>query len=72
MTDAGLNELAGCTKLTSLRLGGPKVTDAGVRALAGMTDSSTSTCRTEITDAGIAEVARHRRLTGSTCGGRRR
>ena len=54
VTDAGLKELAGLHKLTSLGLAVTQVTDAGLRELAGLSNLATlDLSETKVTDAGM-------------------
>jgi internalin A len=57
LTDAGLKEVAGLKKLTTLNLTGTQVTDVGLKELAGLQRLATlNLSRTQVTDAGLKEL----------------
>jgi hypothetical protein len=57
VTDAGLKELAGLTKLRELKLDNTQVTDAGLKELAGLIQLIHLDLRnTTVTDTGVAEL----------------
>jgi hypothetical protein len=70
VTDAGLKELAGLKKLSSLSLGATGVTDAGLKDLAGSKNlSSLSLHSTKVTDAGLKALAGLKDLSYLNLGG---
>ncbi len=57
MTDAGLKELAPLKNLTTLNLGGTKVTDDGLKELAALKNlSELYLLGTKVTDDGVKEL----------------
>ena len=57
MTDAGLQHLAGLTRLEWLELSQTQVTDAGLQHLAGLTGlRRLDLSQTQVTDAGVAAL----------------
>lgn len=57
MSDVGLKEIARLKNLTSLGLGGTKVTDVGLKELATLNNLTTlDLSNTKVTDAGVKEL----------------
>jgi hypothetical protein len=63
VTDAGLKELAGLTKLQTLDLRGTKVSDAGLKELTGLNSlRSLDLNETRVTDAGLMQLKALKKL----------
>ena len=71
ITDAGLKELAGLTKLRALDLWGTNVTGTGLKELVGLSDLQTlNLWRTPLTDEGLAQIERLPSVTSLDLAGR--
>lgn len=66
ITDAGMPHLSGLTGLGMLDLGGTAVGDTGLRSLRPLADLESLSVGERVTDAGIDEIVRHRKLRSLT------
>jgi hypothetical protein len=71
MTDAGLGELPPLPNLRALRLHADKVTDVGVKKLAGLKSLQSLQVFVDMTDGGLKELAGHPNLRYLTTGGKK-